>query len=246
MATKKDQTSKADDQKVKPENETAEADQTAEKEQPKEQEPKIDYESKFKASQDEAMKLKTSWESLKGQWDKITPILQILNDHPDLMQQIDEVYTGSSTAKQSLTQTQIIDALLTKKLEEKLHPLVQEIDMGRKQQAEKAFAEFIKKFPDAQKHWSEIEKNLKGMKAIGYSLEEGLENAYFLTKKEEAKKQGKKEMAFEIYQRDQVAASGGSATGSASSEEALTPEEQKVAEELGLKKEDYAANKSKK
>ena len=248
----KDQTP-VQDANANPADGTAQADQTAaaageKSAETKEQKPlpAVDYEAKFKASQDEAIRLKKALEGEQERWEKISPVLQTLNDNPDLMRAVDDAYTSTSSGLPNETQTKIIESLVEKKLKDQLAPVRAELDADRRSRVERAFTDFTKRFPDAIEHWDKIERNLQGMKAAGYPLEEGLENAYFLAKKEEAKKAGKKELAFEIYQREQVVASGGSSTGSgADDESAMTADEKKVARELGLKDEEYTAAKPK-
>lgn len=248
MENTQDPTLTKDGDKPNPEVETAKEETTSEpKGESKTQESRqvVDYESKFKASQDESIRLKKENERLDEQWKKINPILQTLNDNPEIMQEVDDAYTGNSTGvQQSQTQTKVIDALVEKKVREQVNPMREAMDIDQKQRIKESFDGFTKKFPDAIKHWDKIERNLKGMKAAGYPLEQGLENAYFLAKKDEAVKQGKKEMAFEIYQRDQAAVSGGATSGSGPEDSKdLNSEESKVAEGLGIKKTDYADSK---
>lgn len=192
------------------------------------------------------MRLKKSLESAEEQWQRVTPILNILNENPEIMRQVDDVYTGSSSGPtNSASQAQILDALVERKTKEKLGPILSEIDQDRRQRVEDDFKEFVTRYPDAKDHWPVIEQQLKGQKAAGIPLKEGLENAYFIAKKNEVKKQGKKEMAFEIYQREQAVAAGGSSSSFGSGEDGLTAEESKVAQELGLKPEDYQSSKLK-
>jgi len=246
----KDQTPLTD-ASANPDKGTAKADQTAKsggeptgEKKVQEPTPGIDYETKFKASQEEAIRLRKALEAKEEQWSKIDPVLQTLNDNPELMQAVDEAYTRTTSGLPSETQTKIIEALVEKKVKERLMPVQEEIELDRRSRVEKAFADFTKKHPDALANWAQIERNLKGMKASGYPLEEGLENAYFLAKKDEAVRQGKKEMAFEIFQQQQASAGGGASASSGSGDDsALTAEEEKVARELGLKSEDYAASK---
>jgi len=252
---KQDQTSKQDgDQSPNPAEETAAAEQTAgseakasDEKNAKAKEKEAELITKLKASQDEAIRLRKAYDELNNSWVKVTPVLKVLSDNPDIMKQVDDAYSGNSTVQaRTATQSKIDEALMEKKMAEKLAPVMQEIEFERRHKVEKAFNEFVKKYPDAPDIWEKIERNLKGMKAAGYPLEEGLENSYFLAKKEDAIKQGKKEMAFEIYQRDQASMSGGSSANSDSGDSALTAEEEKVAKELGLKTDDYAGAKLKK
>lgn len=247
MENKQDQTLIKDGDKPNPDIKTAKEEKTSDEKKSQKLETKsvIDYESKFKASQDESIRLKKENEKLNEHWEKISPIMQVLNDNPDIMQDVDNAYSGDNTGvPQSQTQTKVIDALVSKKVQEQLTPMREAMDIDQRQKVESSFNDFTKKFPDAIKHWDKIERNLKGMKAAGYPLEQGLENAYFLAKKDEAVKQGKKEMAFEIYKRDQAAVGGGADTSSSPEDsKELNSAEKKVVEGLGLKGEEYADSK---
>jgi hypothetical protein len=130
-----------------------------------------------------------------------------------------------------------IDQIVEKKVQEKVAPIVIE-------QEEKRVDGWLEKNPDAYDYLKEIEDNYTIMP--GNNVEQKLENAFLIAKKDAAKKEGKKEMAFELYRKQQASESGGASISEGESLPSLTEEEKKVAQAFGIKEEAYAKNKLKK
>lgn len=129
-----------------------------------------------------------------------------------------------------------IDQIVEKKVQEKLAPLT-------KQQEEDKVDKWLSKNPDAYDCLKEIEDNWRNIP--GKTTEEKLENSFLLAKKDAAKQAGKKEMAFSIYQKEQVISSGGGASVPArESLPDLSAEEKKVAQSFGISEEAYAKRKN--
>lgn len=207
-------------------------------------EPNTDWEQKWKASQDGAIKTAQELKEFKQKWEQITPILQILQDSPELMEQVDSVYQEQFSPKAS---TKVIESLVDKKVQERLAPYQQEIEVDKTARVKKAFDDFVKKYPDATKQWGNIERLLPAFKNAGYPVEEALEKSYLLSNIDEAKKQGKKELAIELFNREQASFAGGFSGGQdKDTAVGLSEAEKKVAKALGIPDEEYAKNKSKK
>ena len=130
-----------------------------------------------------------------------------------------------------------LDQIVEKKVQEKFAPL-------SKQQEEEKVDKWLNKNPGAYDYLKEIEDNWQSIP--GKSVEEKLENSFLLAKKDAMKQAGKKEMAFSIYQKEQVSVSGGASVSSGESLPDLSEEEKKVAQAFGIKEEVYAKNKQKK
>lgn len=125
--------------------------------------------------------------------------------------------------------------IVEKKVRETIAPIT-------KEQQEARVDQWIANNPDVSDHLAQVVENYDKMP--GKNIEEKLENAFLIAKKNSAKEAGKKEMAFAFYQKGQAATGGGGASGSQSeSLPDLTAEERKVARALGVKDEDYAKNK---
>jgi len=130
-----------------------------------------------------------------------------------------------------------IDQIVEKKVQEKVAPIMVE-------QQEKKVDDWLNKNPEAYDYLKEIEDNYTKMP--GKSVEQKLENAFLIAKKDAIKNSGKKEMAFSLYQKEQASASGGASVSTGESLPDLTEEEKKVAQAFGIKEEVYAKNKLKK
>jgi len=130
-----------------------------------------------------------------------------------------------------------IDQIVEKKVQEKVAPIMVE-------QQEKKVDDWLNKNPDAYDYLKEIEDNY--VKMPGKNVEQKLENAFLIAKKDAIKNSGKKEMAFSLYQKEQASASGGAFVPTGESLPDLTEEEKKVAQSFGIKEEVYAKNKLKK
>lgn len=129
-----------------------------------------------------------------------------------------------------------LDEIVDQKVQERVAPLVV------KQEEEKV-DKFFKKNPEAMDYLKDIEDNYQKMP--GRSTETKLENAFLLAKKDAAKDAGKKEFAFNLYQKEQAVSSGGGESSTlGESLPSLTEEERKVAQALGIKEEAYAKRKT--
>lgn len=129
-----------------------------------------------------------------------------------------------------------LDQIVQKKVQETVAPLM------IKQEEEKVDS-WINRNPDAVDYLKEIEDNYSNMP--GNSVEQKLENAFLIAKKDAMKTAGKKEMAFALYQKEQASTGGGGASASAGeSLPSLSEDEKKVAQALGMTEEAYAKNKS--
>lgn len=214
--------------------------ETSQKELEQTLEPKVDWEQKFKDSQEGGIKSAKELKEFKEKWQQITPILSILQDNPDIMEQVDSIYQETAAPKAS---SKVIESLVDKKVQESLAPYRAEIETDKETRVKTAFDSFVKKYPDATKKWAEIERLLPAFKNAGYPIEEALEKGYMLTNIDEAKKAGKKELAIGLFQKEQVSIAGGS-SGSQGEKAIpqLTKEQKKVAKSLGIKEEDYIKN----
>ena len=135
------------------------------------------------------------------------------------------------------TEGKTLDEIVAQKVQEQVAPLVV------KQEEEKV-EKFFKKNPEAMDYLKDIEDSYQKMP--GKSTEAKLENAFLLAKKDAAKDAGKKEFAFNLYQKEQAISSGGGSTSSqGESLPSLTEEERKVALALGITEEAYAKRKVK-
>lgn len=183
------------------------------KKEPKETtEPTVDYKAKFVESQREGIKLAKKVKELEEVPKSKEPVETI------------ESKTGET-----------LDEIVEKKVQEKIAPLTK----VQKEKEEQIVESFFKDRPDTMDHIKEIEELYPTMP--GKTTEQKLENAHLLVKKDAMKEAGKKEMAFNLYQKEQVVASGGgdsSSTGE--SLPTLSEEEKQVAQALGLNEEAYA------
>lgn len=135
------------------------------------------------------------------------------------------------------TDSETLDQIVEKKVLEKVAPIT-------KEQQERKVDDWFNKNPDAYDYLKEIEDNWESIP--GKNVEQKLENAFLIAKKDAAKQAGRKEMAFSIYQKEQASASGGASISMSESLPDLSEEEKKVAQAFGIKEEVYAKNKVKK
>ena len=135
------------------------------------------------------------------------------------------------------TEGETIDQIVEKKVQEKVAPIVIE-------QEEKKVDNWLTKNPGAYDYLKEIEDSYTNMP--GGNVEQKLENAFLIAKKDAMKESGKKEMAFSIYQKEQASTSGGASIAAGESLPELTEEEKKVAQAFGMTEEAYAKSKLKK
>ena len=130
-----------------------------------------------------------------------------------------------------------LEEIVTKKVQETVAPLIKSQEQARMDQ-------WLNKHPDSYDHLAKITELFQD--TPGKTIEEKMENAYLIARKEAAREQGKREMAFTIYQREQAVSSGGGASiSSGESLPILTEDERKVARALGVKEEAYAKRKTK-
>lgn len=128
-----------------------------------------------------------------------------------------------------------LDEVISRKVKEVVNPYIRE-------QEEKRVDDWLKKNSDAVDYLEKIQENYGNMP--GKSVEEKLENALLVAKKDKAKESGKKEMAFSFYQRDQIIASGGAgADSSGETLPILSAEEKRIAKNMKISEEAYAKRK---
>lgn len=210
-------------------------------------EPQEDYRTKFAESTRENQRIMAEAAEYKKQLEQVSDVMSVLQDDPELLQQVEEKYQRkfSSAVKQPVETGNVQQAVIANKVQETVSPIAKEVDQLRKERVEEVTNAFWEKHPEAAEGtpvWKAVIDWLPAMQAKGLPLKQGLEKAFDIVRLEQATQSGDGGNLTKS-----IAAASGGAAGAATGNPALggqlTPEEQKVAAELGVKPEAYAKRK---
>jgi len=214
----------------------------------------IDYKTKFTESSKEAQRLLDEGKRKDAQLAQTAEVMQVLYDDPKLLEQVQAAYDGKGnptpTEVAPTPQKGIVaDKVLESKVRDTVSPLQQKVERLEKQQIVDAVDEFSQRHPDAKEGtetWKEMLKWIPAMKSMNLPLKSALEKSHEIVTVDKAKQSGKFEAVKEMYTKSQASAGGGSSAkaDSGQSQTDLTSDEKKVADQLGIKRDGYAKQKS--
>lgn len=237
---------------LKPDETQDDADTSSAKSQKPAPEEEVDYRVKFTESQKEALRLREEARKKEEELKQVEDVMTVLSENPELLSQVQSAYDRKNNPTRTETGETgtVADKVNEHKVREVVKPIQETVEALQRERNEEVLGIFFEQHPDVAPGTpkaDEFVENLKIMSKAQVPIREGLKKAYELTQVAEVRRTGKTETLKGIFERQQASAgSGSSAAAGRRSEPELTPAEKKIADNLGIKHEDYIKQKAQK